>query len=254
MSKINGLILTEGPSKFDGKPIAFIATGLDKASSNPKTGSAIQTYCIRTDIHPSESRKNGLDKSMCNECPHSSAKAKSCYVLDLPLIGIKKKYDQGGYPRYDKNIHLDLFKDKVVRWGSFGEPVLIDLKLMEEISSVASSTLGYSHTWKDPRFQEYRKFCMASADNLQEAELAKSMGWRPFYVRQKTDPLPKGYFECPASKEMGNKLTCVECRACSGGELKNKRIPTPSIVLHGVKATNYTKYIQKQAILTINGK
>src|SRR3546814_4866747 len=55
-AKVAGVILYEGPSKLDGKPIAVIASGLAKASRNTKTGAMVQTYIIRTrsEEHTSE--------------------------------------------------------------------------------------------------------------------------------------------------------------------------------------------------------
>ena len=47
--KLNGVVLYEGPSVLDGAPIAVIAT---LKSANVKTGDMIQTWIIRSDMHP----------------------------------------------------------------------------------------------------------------------------------------------------------------------------------------------------------
>ena len=56
--KINGAILWEGTSSYDGQPIAVIMTGIAQASTNRKTGDMIQTYILRQDI-THETRSGG---------------------------------------------------------------------------------------------------------------------------------------------------------------------------------------------------
>ena len=51
MRKPRGLVLYEGPSEIDGKPIVCIAT-LD--SRNRKTGNMVQTWILRQDVSPFE--------------------------------------------------------------------------------------------------------------------------------------------------------------------------------------------------------
>ena len=71
------MILYEGPSILDGKPIVVIMTGAKAPSHNAKTGAMAQTYILRQDIPPLEAVKSKEDVSICGDCPH---KGTSCYV------------------------------------------------------------------------------------------------------------------------------------------------------------------------------
>ena len=59
------MIIYEGPSKLDGAPIVAIATGVDGASDNGKTGDMVQITIIRADIAPHHATKTGDDTSVC---------------------------------------------------------------------------------------------------------------------------------------------------------------------------------------------
>ena len=48
--RFNGMVIWQGPSLVDGKPIAVIVTGLNKPSQNSKTGDMLQSWIIRTDM------------------------------------------------------------------------------------------------------------------------------------------------------------------------------------------------------------
>jgi hypothetical protein len=45
---LRGVVLYEGPSELDGKPIVVVATF---NSVNDKTGNMVQTWIIRSDMH-----------------------------------------------------------------------------------------------------------------------------------------------------------------------------------------------------------
>jgi len=55
--KPSGFILYRGPSLLDGKPIVVVA--ITKESKNSKTGSMLQTYIIRSDMHPVAAVRKG---------------------------------------------------------------------------------------------------------------------------------------------------------------------------------------------------
>lgn len=59
---------------------------------------------------------------------------------------------------------------------------------------------------------------MASVHTAEEALSAQRRGWRTFRTRDKRNPEPltAREFECPASKEQGFRLQCVDCGACNG--------------------------------------
>ena len=80
-------IIYSDPSLIDGKPIVCIAI---IKSGNIKTGNAIQTHIIRSDISPMDASKSGEDYSICGSCIHrgtptdnpdkKQALNRSCYV------------------------------------------------------------------------------------------------------------------------------------------------------------------------------
>ncbi len=84
----NGAIVWSGNSRIDGSPIMAIVTGLRTASANPKTGDMIQTWIIRSDMHPLEAIKSGSDYGICGSCIHRGSydefgnpiDPRTCYV------------------------------------------------------------------------------------------------------------------------------------------------------------------------------
>ena len=62
-AKTDGAVLYDGPAP-DGDRIIVIATGLRKASKNPKTGAMTQTWIIRADRSPVEAIHDGSDATI----------------------------------------------------------------------------------------------------------------------------------------------------------------------------------------------
>ena len=58
-----GVVLYEGISSIDQKPIVAIAT---LKTSNTKTGNLIQTWIMRQDINPMQAIKSNEDYSVCD--------------------------------------------------------------------------------------------------------------------------------------------------------------------------------------------
>lgn len=237
MSEPNGVILYEGPSLLDGAPIVVIAVGLRQASTNSKTGAMVQTYILRRDVPPIEAVKQGLDESICGNCRHrgdGSGKERSCYVtLMHGPRGVYQAYQNG---RYERLRFLEqpslLFKGRMVRLGTYGDPAAVPHGLWKGLLVVAAGWTGYTHQWRtiDPSWAE---LCMASVDSEQEMHEAHALGYRTFRVTP-------GPFEnirgketvCPASEEAGRKTTCLECRACMGTSAKAK--VSIQIAAHGI--------------------
>jgi hypothetical protein len=95
-----GLVLWEGPSRFDGSPIAAIATF---RTDNRKTGPMIQTWIIGTgNESPYQAVRSGADAAVCGSCPlrGSAGKARSCYVNVLKggPHSVYRQYRAGLYP------------------------------------------------------------------------------------------------------------------------------------------------------------
>ena len=225
VERSTGILLWEGKSLLNGKPIVVIATG---RSENEKTGGMIQVWILVRNQQPLEAHREGADEAICGSCKHRHFR--SCYVnLARGPLQVWQTYEAGKYPKLKGHAASEYFRDKVVRLGAYGDPAAVPVEVWDTVTRVCRGWTGYTHQWKrcDKRLRNY---CMASADTLEEAYDAMDRGWKPFYVRAEHDPLPKGFFSCPASKEEGTRLTCEQCRACHGGEYRGQGVP--SIILH----------------------
>jgi len=249
MAKINGAVIWEGKSSYDGKPIAVIMVGLSQGSSNTKTGSMVQTYILRTDVNPIDALKTGEDESICGDCKHRPILAKDsgearCYVnVGQGVNMVYKSYLKGNYPRITIDEAKELVKGKNIRFGTYGDPCVAPIEIFEELATVCKKRTGYTHRWRDNNFNmEWSKLLMASVDNIWEQQTAAALGMRYFRVQiGYNKPLPNE-ISCPASKESGQKTTCTNCCLCSGTSIKAKNIV---IADHGLGH-------QKRAKLSIN--
>ena len=138
-----GIVLWKGKSLLDGKRIMVIATGIwGRGSKNKKTGDMIQTYIIRRDIHPMLARRMGMDFSICGDCKHREQS--TCYVnLCHGPIGVFNALVDGSYmPWEDRD--LELFKDRFIRIGSYGDPAAVPYEVWENICDVVKGYGIYS--------------------------------------------------------------------------------------------------------------
>lgn len=205
------MIIYEGPSLIDSSPIVAICT---MTSSNPKTGNIPNVYILKADSHPVDAVKSGGDFGICGDCPLRSPRR--CYVsYYFAPAQIYKKYKDGGYNKIYGKVH------ELTRIGAYGDPAAVPVNVwLRHFHKM----LGYTHQWRtcDPAYQ---RFCMASCETLEDAKLAKSMGWRTF----RTGQAEKGEIMCPSPKK-----SCKECGACDGAKLNDKRVSI-CILPHGNK-------------------
>lgn len=233
------MIFYKGPSMLDGKPIIGIATGWKNGSGNSKTGRGlIQTWILREDIAPIDAVHTGDDSSICGACPHRGRIVngrnveRSCYVTVFQAPrSIYDAYQRGIYPRAKVNQLAKAFEGRGVRLGAYGDPAAIPLKYWDATTSRAQFWTGYTHQWRD--FPELNQWCMASADSAIERAHANALGFRTFRVRSLSEPVLENEVICPASAEMNHKLTCDQCKACSG--LGGKARADIVIGVHGAK-------------------
>ncbi len=236
-------MLYEGPSQIDGAPIVVIANRIETDSTNEKTGNMVQTWIMRSDIKPTDALKSGDDSSVCGDCPHRPANNGTCYVrvFQAPL-GTYKAYHRGRYARPDvdfaKALLPKLFAGKAFRMGSYGDPAAAPFPLWRMCTVNAAVVNGYTHQWRDARFQAFRLLCMASADSVADMTEAHAAGWRTFRVRAATEPVFKGIEAiCPASKEAGFKTDCASCKSCGGNSAKAR--VSMVIMAHGATAKRF---------------
>jgi hypothetical protein len=166
---------------------------------------------------------------------------------------VYRAYKRGSYEKLS-DAHLPMFKDRILRAGSYGEPTALPISVWQPLIEQSKSVLCYTHRWKDcdPRWSNYS---MASVDSEEERLEALSNGWRTFRVRTPEQPLMKGEFVCPASEEEGFRLQCEDCKSCRGwydfsdSAREKGRSASPVIMAHGVSKVHFVKLTKnKEAI------
>jgi hypothetical protein len=245
-----GVILHRGRSSFDGSPYVVIMP-LGK-SSNAKTGKMLQTYIIRSHVHPLAAVQTGSDVAICNDCPMRGLVAtrkrrgkgnnfRACYVnVGQGPSMVYSAFRRGRYVDYVPALHDQFIRGRKIRFGTYGEPVLTPLELMRHLADISSGWTGYTHQWANAAFRDYRHFLMASvhgATGPWSYEHAKSLGWRTFRTMRGGEPLPSEVL-CPASKEAGPRLSCLTCNLCDGAGRRKAGLHLIDVYIpgHGGKA------------------
>lgn len=222
----NGFVIYDGLSMLDGKPIVVIVTGSRNPTKNPKTGAMLQTWIMRSDIHPVEALHNGSDVSVCGNCPlrpkGKDGTKRACYVNAIGLSVIYGQYKAGSYgsiPNYSLGLSA--------RIGSYGDPSSVPIGVWRELMENVPFSTGYTRQWNNPKFQEFKKFCQASCHNLAEYQHAIALGWNAFIVRAIGDPVPMGSIQCPQVADP-YIVTCASCKMCNGNTT------SISVEVHGI--------------------
>lgn len=180
------------------------------------------------------------DGPVCGDCPfavNNGAKVSSCYTHKymqysgflMSLRSIARKYKSFyDIPTLDdgmESVIVSMCLGRYVRFGSYGEPTLIPIQLMDRICGVADSWTGYTHQWA--KNHGYARYLMASTHGAVDTMIAESLGWRCF---ASTHERMETMVHCPASKESGFSSNCSKCGMCSGTEGKGKK--SVNIILH----------------------
>lgn len=246
MGSPNGFVLWSGPSPYDGAPIAVVATGVVRPSANTKTGGLIQCYAFRTDVHPSEARRDGGDRAICGDCPRrwslkDAGQPADCYVRNDPVVSIWRAYHRGNYPHAsaDDVRQILAMHPHGIRLGSYGNPSVMPLDVGMLVRASGAVRTGYVHDWATCD-QGWRGVVMASVDSPSEARDAAAKGWRYFRVEAgepHTQPdLQPGEVWCPADRH--EHVTCADCKLCDGCATEDPDMDArPNVVIrtHGIK-------------------
>lgn len=174
-----------------------------------------------------------MDAKNCFDCPFSANSGNGgCYTHKgqqyMGMISMVKSVirEFNGHvdniPAYSVEILAELVKmatGRYVRFGSYGEPSLHPLQLVEKLAEASKSWTGYTHQYF--RKPEYADFFMASVHNAKQATTAaKKFNYRSFIAAKDND---NSFVHCPASKEAGFKSNCSDCGLCSGNLGKGKK-------------------------------
>jgi len=221
----NGMILNETNTTVS------IITGLVSASSNKKTGDMAQIWILNKDIDPVTALKNGDSKEICFDCPHLTNG--TCYVnVGQAPAQIYKAYKAGKYSPLDFGVLKALIKWKAVRFGAYGEPVLIPLDIVKFIADNCRGYTGYTHQWRNAKYSGYKKYLMASADCSEDVQQAHIADFRTFRVKGENDANLTNEIDCP------NQSTGIQCRDCTlcDGLGKHKNGKSITVKVHGTVA------------------
>lgn len=163
-----------------------------------------------------------LDKANCMDCPLSgNSGTGKCYTHKYRQFGgflsmlkslCREEIPQGLSEEMRSKIRFMCMGSNLIRFGTYGEPSLLPLGLVEEMTIAGKCKwTGYTHQARKPWAQPYKKFFMASAHSDKDAE--SMTGWRSFVCLDSGDTSTA--VQCPASKEL-NVSTCAACGLCSG--------------------------------------
>ena len=199
-------------------------------SANVKTGDMAQVWILNKDINPVDALKSGASKEVCFNCTHLVNK--TCYVnVGQAPQSVYKAYKMGKYAPLDLDILKALIKWKAVRFGAYGEPVLIPLHLVKFMAQHARGFTGYTHQWQNLAYLDYKDYFMASTDNISEVVKAHQMGYRTFRVKGENQVNLANEIDCP------NATTGVQCRDCTlcDGLGKHGKGKSITAIVHGTK-------------------
>ena len=195
-------------------------------SGNIKTGNMCQIWILNKDVDPVTALKNGESEKICFDCPH--LENGTCYVnTGQAPLSVYRAYKRGIYAPLNMNELKAKLQNRCVRFGAYGEPVLIPFSLVEFIAKHAKKITGYTHQWDKLEYLEYNKYFMASADTINDVVMANSIGWRTYRVKGESDQNLKNEIDCPYEK-MG--ILCIDCGLCNGFS-KGKNI---AVNVHGI--------------------
>lgn len=223
--------------------VAIATTDTD----NAKTGNMIQVWIMSKLVHPVESRRTGHDSTLqCQGCPYASNQG--CYVSPLALMAIWRAYKSGSYsylqlgsPEWNA-----FFDGASVRLGAYGNPSMLPLAMLDDITSRASMHTGYFHDWNIMPVElakSYGRFLMASCEPS-NVSYAQNLGLRTFTVVSETPSDRSVGIECLADSK---GLQCADCGLCDGtarSAKRSKSLPSVWIKAHG--------YQVKKAALALN--
>lgn len=209
MARPNTVRVWSGPSPVDGAPIEALLSGLRTPSSNRKTGAMLQLVILRADVDASAAKRTGADRSICGDCP---LRGNGCYVNvgQAPLAQSRASL-RGNVPTVSLDRARELTRGRPVRLGSYGDPGMLPLEVLEALTEGASLWTGYTHQWRTLPM-EYAGLLMASVDTVLDRVQATAAGWRWFGLAEDVDGVPDA-IECPADSR---GVQCRDCGLCAG--------------------------------------
>lgn len=205
-------------------------------SKNSKTGDGVQIFILPMSWIIEGKTAMQDDSASCMSCIHAKSNNSSCYVRKgfaeyglMSKVNSLHKMHNNGDIEYKSVADLpsmegSKMKGKFVRFGAYGEPVLLGPEVTKAISELAANFTGYTHQWHMPQYEWAKEYFMASVETDPLMKRANDKGFRTFRVRTKQEVINGNEVVCPASKEAGRKVTCDKCGLCKGASSKAKNI------------------------------
>lgn len=210
----NAVVVWEGPSQIDGKPIVLIL-GSIKSNTNDKTGTQLETYIIRSDIEPSEAAKQGEDYSVCGNCARRPANNGSCYVI--LFYGPRVRYKEYKEDKYNKLTDYRILKGRSLRMGTYGDPAAVPIEVWNRLLKYCETHTGFTEKWREDIGQPLKGLCMASCSTIEEYNEAKALGWKCYLSLPVNSPVPKKINRCLYVSDP-YKFQCSNCNWCDGAK------------------------------------
>lgn len=251
------IVLYNGPSMLDGAPIVAIAT---IGSSNEKTGPMVQTWILRADMDPMEASRQAADSSVCGSCPRRWSTGGDCYVtLFQAPLSVWRAWDREGQPGanvdQDKLVALTIAaQNHGFRMGSYGDPMAVPHTVWADILAMLQPKVhtGYTHQWRNLALSsEHRAWMeqnvMASCDSIEDANLARELGWRYFLAvsPELVPSVPEKTILCLAERDGDKARTCETCGICNGTQGKGSPAVSVFLVEHGARSQGKHKRSEK---------
>lgn len=182
-----GLLIWEGPSRFNGEPIKVFARYLGhNPTGNDKLGDMSTIVIVPGDILPREAIATGRDESVCGACLFRPFNKGGCYVRMLP--GPESTAWAHRHNPYPLMVDPSVFKLKGVRIGDWGDPAAVPVEVWRPILDNAPLVVSYTHAWKTHKLDPAEwGWCMASTNTPAEHDEAVALGWRSFRIAPKGD-------------------------------------------------------------------
>tara|TARA_R100000030_G_scaffold55028_1_gene41468 strand:- start:609 stop:1100 length:492 start_codon:yes stop_codon:yes gene_type:complete len=124
-----------------------------------------------------------------------------------------KAYKAGSYAKEFLWSDRHILKGRHIRWGSYGDPAIINPQIFHQINQLAAEHTGFTHQWREQFAQVYGGIFMASVDSFADYVAASMLGWKCFNVVPKNN-IGQGKL-CPATVE-NSQAQCITCRLCNG--------------------------------------
>ena len=190
-------------------------------SSNKKTGNMIQSYIIRKDINPIEAVNNGKDYLICGNCPHRKNQAtgrRTCYVnLGQGVLQVYKQFLLGKYPQFNPKKHSQILKNRMLRLGTYGDPVFVPYRVWKFLLTFVKGRTGYTHQWSSNIDSNFKSIVMASCDSKADVILSNLLGYRSFVVVNHDDKdAKKTDINAILCVNKSHDKQCENCGLCNG--------------------------------------